>query len=76
MGWRMESFKMVGYLLFPIGAFVWFNHPIFYEQSLRQAMENMSSSINLENLEKFEALNSKEGIDKLSSTIEELDRKK
>lgn len=76
MGWQLESAKMLGYLAFPVVAFVYFNHPVFYEQSLRQTMENMSKDINLDNLEQFEKLSNKGGIDKLSSTIEELDDSK
>lgn len=72
-GWRLESAKMFVYLVFPIGAFVYFNHPNFYERSLRQTMENMSKDINLDNLAQFEKMTLKEGIDKLSNTIEELD---
>jgi hypothetical protein len=75
-GWRLESVKMLGYLIFPIGAFIYFNSPAFYEQSLRHAMENVSKDINLENLAKFEKLNAKEEIDKLSYLIDELDDKK
>lgn len=75
-GWRLESAKMLGYLIFPIAAFVYFNHPAFYERSLRQTMENMSKDINLENLERFEKIAHKEGIDKLGSMIEELELKK
>lgn len=75
-GWRLESAKMLGYLVFPIGAFVYFNHPAFYEQSLKRTMETMSRDINLENLAKFEQLNAKGEIDKLSYLIDELDDKK
>lgn len=74
-GWRLESAKMVGYLVFPIGAFVWFNHPVFYEYSLKQSMENVSKDINLDKLAEFQRLSNKEGIDRLSSTIDELDSK-
>lgn len=74
-GWRLESVKMLGYLVFPIAAFVYFNHPSFYERSLRQTMKIMSKDINLENLAKFEQISSKGEIDKLSGLIEELDNK-
>ena len=74
--WRLESAKMLAYLAFPIVAFVCFNHPVFYERSLRQTMENMSKDINLENLERFEKMRFKEGIDTLSNTIEEIDGNK
>lgn len=72
-GWRLESFKMLGYLAFPIAAFVWFNHPRFYERSLRQTMENMSKDINLENLAILERNLAREGINKLGDTIEEIE---
>lgn len=72
-GWRLESFKMFGYLAFPVAAFVMFNHPAFYERSLRQTMEIMSKDINLEHLEQYEKLTLQEGIDKLGSTIDEID---
>lgn len=36
-------------------------------------MENMSKDINLDNLAQFEKLQFKEGIDRLSETIEEID---
>lgn len=63
---------MLGYLLFPIGAFVYFNHPAVYERSLKHAMETMSKDINLEHLARFERASSKTEIDKLGSVIEEL----
>lgn len=74
-GWRLESAKMVGYLVFPIGAFVWFNHPVFYEYALKQTMENVSKDINLDHLAELKEFSSKEGINKLSDTIDELDTK-
>jgi formate/nitrite transporter FocA (FNT family) len=72
-GWRLESAKMLGYLVFPIGVFIYFNSPLFYEQTMRHTMEKVSTDINLENLAKFENLNSKEEIDKLNYLIKELD---
>lgn len=74
--WRLEAVKMLAYLTFPVVAFVWFNHPGFCEYALRQTMENMSKDINLDHLEQFEKIKLREGIDKLSSTIEELDGNK
>lgn len=75
-GWRLESAKMLGYLIFPIAVFVYINHPEVYERSLRQTMENMSKDINLENLESISKKAHMKGIDKLGSTIDELDTKK
>lgn len=75
-GWRLESAKMLGYLFFPIGAFIWFNHPTFYERSLRQTVKIVSKDINIDNLAQLEKLTGKEEIDKLTSIIEELDDKK
>lgn len=72
-GWRLESFKMFGYLAFPVAAFVMFNHPKFYERSLRQTMEIVSKDINLDHLEQYERMTLQEGIDKLGSTIDEID---
>lgn len=72
-GWRLESLKMFGYLAFPVAAFVMFNHPKFYEYSLRQTMEIVSKDINLDYLERYEKLALQEGIDKLGSTIDEID---
>lgn len=74
--WRLEAGKMVGYLTFPIVAFIMFNHPKFYEYSLRQTMENVSKDINLEDLGRYQKLISKKEVDNLDYTIEELDVKK
>lgn len=74
-GWRLESAKMLGYLAFPIGAFMWFNHPVFYEYALKQTLENVSKDINLDNIAELQKINSKGGIDKLSKTIDELNTK-
>ena len=70
----MESFKMLGYLAFPIAIFTYFNSPSFYEDSLRQTMENVSKDINFENLSRFEKLVAEKEIDKLNRTIDELDK--
>lgn len=75
-GWRLESAKMLGYLMFPISAFVCFNHPTFYQQALGKTMEIMSNDINLESLAKFQQFSAKGEIDKLSGLIEELDNAK
>lgn len=72
-GWKLESFKMLAYLSFPVGAFVYFNHPNFYEKSLKQTLELVSRDVNFENLAKYEQMNSKGEIDKLGGVIEELE---
>lgn len=66
---------MVGYLAFPIGAFILFNHPQFYKFSQEQALESVSRNVNLENLAIMERLTRAEEISKLDRTIDELERK-
>lgn len=72
-GWRLESVKMLGYLLFPIGAYVYFNRPSFYEDALMQTMESVSRDVNFDDLARFENLNARQEIDVLGSTIAELE---
>lgn len=72
-GWQLESFKMLTYLLFPVGAFIFFNHPAFYERAVRQTLESTAADINFEQLSQLESMSLSKGLNKLDSTIEELD---
>lgn len=74
--WRLESFKMFAYLIFPVGAFVYFNHPTFYERSMRQSVENISEGVDLNNLAMLENMSLKQGLDTLDETIQELEQPK
>lgn len=72
-GWRLESFKMLTYLLFPVGAFIYFNHPAFYERTLKETLQNMSTDINFDSLALLNSMSLEKSLDNLDKTIEELE---
>lgn len=71
--WQLEAAKMFLYLSFPVGAFIWFNHPLCYEQAMRQTLESVSSDIDVDTLRRMEKANRSNRIDSLGETIAELE---
>ena len=67
---------MFGYLLFPIGAFVIFNHPKFYEYAVRQTMETMSQDVNIVSLEQYQRRSAEADLNKFNNMLDEIDGKK
>lgn len=61
--WKLEVFRMLVYVSFPVGMFVLFNSPGFYEEAIMEARRKLARSID------------KESNDELTSYIQEQKRK-
>lgn len=71
--WRLEVGRMLLYLTFPIGIFVLFNTPYFYEKSMRGVFESYSET-DITNLRNFEKLKAKKEFEELQKTVGELEK--
>lgn len=72
--WQLEATRMFIYLTFPIGVFVLFNTPAFYERSMRSIFASYSKK-DLENLQKFQKLVEERQFAELDKTIAEIEIK-
>jgi protein PET100 len=43
-GWKLEVFRMTLYVAFPVGMFVIFNYPPFYEQAILDGRRAMAAA--------------------------------
>lgn len=69
--WKLEAGKMFLYLFFPVGSFIIFSHPKFYEKSLQNIYFEISKDIDYEGLEALE--NFQRLLASLDNIIEELE---
>lgn len=40
-GWKLETFKMGMYIMFPVGLFHYFNQPRFYKDWVEKSLEEL-----------------------------------
>ena len=49
-GWKLEAFKMAIYMSFPVGAFLIFNSPQFYEKAIYEYRKEMDQFLSKDNI--------------------------
>lgn len=74
MNWKLESFKIAGYLAFPVICFVIFNHPYFYESALDENYKKISESIDFETFRELKQKKAEDDAKKLKDYISNLEK--
>ena len=74
--WKLEVFRMALYVSFPVGMFVLFNSPFFYEDAILEARRKMNQFIDHEGAEELRQLIEQRKQEQLTRQIEDLKKRK
>ncbi|KAI1280877.1 hypothetical protein HDE_13738 [Halotydeus destructor] len=75
-GWKLEVFKMGLYVTFPVGMFVLFNSPMFYEDAIYEARRKWMQSVDTQGCEDLQRTIDERKREKLTRAIEEIKARK
>lgn len=71
-GWKLELFRMTLYISFPVGMFLLFNYPPFYEQAIMEGRRALASSYDPEAAELLRQFMEKKKAEQMERTMKEL----
>lgn len=54
--WKLEAFKIGIYLMFPVGIFVLFNTPSFYQEAIYQHRKTLLEMVDPQKMKEIEEL--------------------
>lgn len=75
-GWKLEVFKMVVYISFPVGCFLVFNSPAFYEQAVLDGRRALAGCIDPKGSEALAKYIKQKQAEQFEQTIKDLKSRK
>lgn len=73
--WKLEVFRMCLYISFPVGLFMVFNYPPFYEKTILEGRRKLAASYDIKGAEKLEQFFKDRKRKELEEEIEAIKRK-
>ena len=75
-GWKLEVYRMTLYVAFPVGCFLLFNYPPFYEQAILDARRALARCYDPEGADLLKQFLRKNQADQMEQTLKNLKSEK
>lgn len=72
--WKLEIFRMCLYISFPVGMFLLFNYPPFYEKTILEGRRKLAASYDVKGAEMLEQFLKERKRKEMEETVEEMKR--